>query len=662
MALAVSVLRDIQTELESFSLRAHVLAALALVVFVLLLLRMVFLQVHRYDDYAEQAEINRLLQIPNPPSRGLIYDRNGIIVANNQAAFVLEVTPAEVADFDALLAQLRSVMTITDADVKRYKRLREGQSAQAPVVLHSPVSDDEIARFAAQSFQFKGAEIKARLLRNYPYGELGSHITGYIGRINKPDMERLARAEQVENYRGSDHIGKVGLERYYEDTLHGQTGMEQVEKTAAGTAVRTLSQSQSEPGQSLHLSVDFKLQQMVEDLFGKRRGALVAMEPDTGAVLALVSKPTYNPNIFLYGVDALTWRTLNESIQKPLLNRAIAGTYPPGSTYKPFMALAALTTGARSVDKVIFDNGAYRLGNHIFRGHAVGSVDMFSSIVRSSNVYYYSLAREMGVDRIHDAMQPLGFGQRTGIDIFGEVQGILPSEAWRKKAYPKAGPWMVGETISLGIGQGANAFTPVQLATATAILVNGGKHITPHLVVGTENTVTRQRMPLPYPAPKDMGYPPADIDMLKRAMAGVAKSGTSARVFAGSKYVSGGKTGTAQAVSIGQNKKYHASRLSEFQRDHSWYIAFAPLEHPQIALAVIVENAGFGATAAAPIARRVIDYWLLGNYPSPEDIAAVSKGQGGAPSGAIPATQVPLRVQIGLDPEQIDAELEQEKQ
>jgi penicillin-binding protein 2 len=386
------------------------------------------------------------------------------------------------------------------------------------------------------------------------------------------------------------------------------------------------------------LSLDIKLQKMVEDLFGDRRGALVAMDPRTGEVLAFVSKPTFDPNLFVDGIDSESWKSLSESIDKPLLNRAMRGTYPPGSTYKPFMALAALETGKRSASEIINDQGSWNYGGHTFRSHGdkgLGPVDMVRSIVLSSNVYYYSLANTMGVDTIHDFMKPLGFGQITGIDLPGEVRGVLPSTQWKKNTYKKAEQqrWYGGETISLGIGQGYNAFTMLQLATATATLANGGVVRKPRLVMATQDPIARIDRSVAGEAPLHLGFKPENVAVVKQGLIGVAKEGTSARVFAGTPYQSAGKTGTAQAVTIGQKDKYNASKLEEHQRDHALYMAFAPADDPQIAVAIVVENAGFGAAQAAPIARRVFDYWLLGDYPSIEDIDASQKGLAASPIG-----------------------------
>jgi penicillin-binding protein 2 len=501
-------------------------------------------------------------------------------------------------------------------------------------------------------------EVKARLFRNYPLGETGSHLLGYIGRINQAEKTKMEDwpDEQLANYKGTEYIGKLGLEQSYEGELHGQTGFERVETSAGGRAIRRLSSHVPTPGNSLVLSVDIKLQALVEDLFGDRRGALVAIDPSSGEVLAFVSKPTFDPNLFVDGIDFDSWRELNESIDKPLLNRALRGTYPPGSTYKPFMALAALNTGKRSASTVIQDGGTFAFGNHVFRSHGdkgLGPVDMVRSIVKSSNVYYYSLANEMGVDLMAAQMAPLGFGRKTGIDVEGEVTGVLPSIEWKRRYYkrPEQQKWYAGETISLGIGQGYNAFTPLQLASATATLVSGGQRFKPRLVREIEDVVTHDKRRVASDALEPLNYQPEHIELVVRAMYGVTQEGTSTRVFMGAPYKSIGKTGTAQAVGIKANQKYDAAKMEEHKRDHSLYIAAAPLPNPTVALAVIVENAGFGAAAAAPIARRVFDYLLLGQYPSEEDIAATRKGLSAAPVGAPRrAADVPLPGQAAVAP------------
>ncbi len=633
----MTALRNVDVEIRRFRDRVVAASAVVLLCFGLLALRLIYLQVFKHEHYLEQAENNRTAIVPIVPNRGLITDRNGVVLATNFSAYTLEITPSKVGNLEETLEALSQVVEISNRDRRRFKRIREEFKSLESVPIRTKLSDEEVARFAAQRYRFPGVDIKARLFRNYPFGEVGSHVVGYIGRINQKEKERIEEEDELGNYRGTDYIGKLGIEQAYEKPLHGITGVEQIETSAGGRAVRRLASSPSTPGDTIQLSIDIKLQKLIEDMFGERRGALVAIDPRSGQVLAFVSKPTFDPNLFVEGIDSESWAALNESIDKPLLNRALRGTYPPGSTYKPFMALAALSTGKRSASTVVQDSGVWTFGGHQFRSHGdgVGAVDMHLSIVRSSNVYYYTLANEMGVDAIHDFMKPLGFGQLTGIDVLGEVRGVLPSQEWKRKTYkrPEQQKWYAGETISLGIGQGYNTFSMLQLAHATATLAQGGLQHRPRLLMARQDSVSRQVQAATAAAPIQLDIKPEHVAVIKRALASVTQEGTSARVFAGAPYLSAGKTGTAQAVSIGQKEKYNASKLEEHQRDHSLYMAFAPVEAPQIALAVVVENAGFGAAHAAPIARRVFDYVLLGQYPSEEDLAAVQKGQAAAPIG-----------------------------
>ena len=631
-------LRNVEADLSRFRARILVASLIVLVAFSLLVARLVFLQVYRHEDLSEQAENNRTAVVPIVPNRGLILDRNGVVLATNYSAYTLEITPSKVDNLEETIAALEKIVEIQPRDKRRFKKLRDEAKNFESLPIRTRLSDEEVARFAAQRFRFPGVDIKARLFRSYPYGELGSHVVGYIGRINQAEKQNIEDNDDEGNYRGTDYIGKLGVEQSFEQQLHGTTGVEQVETSAGGRAVRNLATNPATPGNTVMLSLDIRLQKLVEDMFGTRRGALVALDPRTGEVLAFVSKPTFDPNLFVDGIDVESWQALNESIDKPLLNRALRGTYPPGSTYKPFMAMAALQTGKRSASFVINDNATYTFGGHTFRSHgdiALGSVDMYKAIVKSSNVYFYSLANELGVDAMHDFMAPLGFGQITGIDINGEVRGVLPSQEWKRQTYkkPEQKKWYLGETISLGIGQGYNTFTMLQLAQATAVLANNGVKHKPHLVIGTQDPVTGVMHRMPADAPVDLGYKPENVAIIRKALVGVTQEGTSAKVFAGAGYLSGGKTGTAQAVTIGQKDKYNGSKLEEHQRDHAVYMAFAPADNPKIALAVIVENAGWGAGVAAPIARRVFDYALLGQYPSEEDMAAVQKGLAGAPIG-----------------------------
>jgi penicillin-binding protein 2 len=634
-------LKNLELELNRFRGRLLAAAAFVLLGFALLLARMVVLQVMRHDEYALQAEANRIAVVPIVPNRGLIVDRNGVVLANNYSAYTLEISPRRsAAELDALIEELSSVVEISSRDRRRFKRLMEEMKGAETLPIRSRLSDEEVARFTARRFQFPGAEIKARLFRSYPLGETGSHLLGYIGRVNQYEKSAMEDwpEEQQANYKGTEYIGKLGLEQSYESELHGTTGFEEVETSAGGRAVRRLRSNPATPGNTLVLSVDIRLQALVERLFGNRRGALVAIDPRNGEVLAFVSMPTFDPNLFVDGIDTESWRELNESLDKPLLNRALRGTYPPGSTFKPFMAMAALTSGKRAANTVIQDNGSFTFGNHTFRSHGdagLGPVDLHRSIVKSSNVYYYTLANEMGVDLMHAHLSPFGFGARTGIDLENEATGVLPSTEWKRRAYrkPEQQRWYAGETISLGIGQGYNNFTALQMAHATATLVSGGQRHTPRLVREIEDVVTRERRAPPRPATATLGLAPEHVELVRRALQAVTQEGTSTRVFAGAAYTSGGKTGTAQAVGIGKNEKYNAAKLEEHKRDHSWYVAMAPADQPRVALAVIVENAGFGAEAAAPIARRVFDYLLLGTYPSEEDIALTQQGRSAAPVG-----------------------------
>jgi penicillin-binding protein 2 len=438
------------------------------------------------------------------------------------------------------------------------------------------------------------------------------------------------------NYRGTEYIGKLGLEQSYEGQLHGSTGYEEVETSAGGRAVRRIRSHAATPGNTLVLSVDMKLQQIVESLYGDRRGALVALDPRNGEVLAFVSKPTFDPNLFVDGIDADNWRELNESIDKPLLNRGLRGTYAPGSTYKPYMALAALTTGKRTPEQTIHDPGYFWFGNHKFRddkegGH--GAVDMYRSIVQSCDTYYYMLANDLGVDTMAAQLAPFGFGQITGIDMEGELRGVLPSTEWKKRAYrkPEQQRWYAGETISLGIGQGYNSFTVLQMAQAVATLAAGGIRHKPHLVHEIVDVVSGKATPAVVDPGTSLGLKPEHLAIVHDAMVGVNREGTSATAFLGAAYVAAGKTGTAQVVGIKADEKYSASKVAEHLRDHALFIAYAPADKPTVALALVVENAGFGAQAAAPIARRVFDYLLTGQVPTDDDIAAVAQGLAPAP-------------------------------
>ena len=606
-------------ELDRFRFRVAFAAGAVVLAFALLIGRFVFLQVLQHDYYTTRAEDNRISLVPIPPDRGVIIDRNGLVLARNYSAFTLEITPSKVENLDQTIEALAELIEIQTKDKRRFRKLLEESRSFESLPIRTRLTDEEVARFAANRFRFPGVEVKARLFRQYPFGPVAAHAIGYINRINKADLDFIGEQGQSANYKGTEHIGKTGLEKSYEFHLHGETGYEKVEIDAGGRAVRSLSRTPPTPGNNLTLTLDIKLQEMAEKTFGERRGALVAIEPSTGGILALVSTPTFDPNLFVDGIRSEDWEQLNNSPSRPMVNRALNGAYPPGSTYKPFMALAALETGKRTAAQAIADPGFFSFGGHTFRddkkgGH--GMVDMYKSIVHSCDTYYYMLANDMGIDSIARFMAPIGFGSKTGIDIDGESVGVLPSPEWKKRRFKKTEQqkWFAGETISIGIGQGYNNFTPIQLAQAMAALANDGVLFKPHLVKHlTDSRSGDKTMIEPEPL-RVLPWKKQNIETIKKAMVGVNTEGTGARAFAGAEYVSGGKTGTAQVFSL-KGGEYFAHKLKEELRDHALFIAFAPADQPKIAIAVLVENGGFGAQSAAPIARMVMDYYLLGKSP-----------------------------------------------
>lgn len=613
-----------EADLDRFRFRSGFAAIVVLLCFGILLARFVWLQVIQHDFYQTRAEDNRIALIPIVPNRGVITDRNGTVLARNYSAFTLEITPSRVPDLEAAIDQLAEIVDIQAKDRKRFKRLMDEAKNFESIPIRVRLSDAEVARFAAQRYRFPGVEVKARLFRQYPLGHVASHAIGYIGRITERDQKWIEEAEQEAMYKGTDHIGKTGLEQHYEFELHGHTGYEEVEIDAGGHALRSLKRTPPVSGNNLALTLDAKLQEITEKAFGDRKGALVAIDPATGGILALVSNPTYDPNLFVDGITPENWKELNEHPNKPMINRAINGAYPPGSTFKPFMALAALETGKRTASQAINDPGFFTFGNHTFRddkkgGH--GYVDMYRSIVHSCDTYYYVLANDMGIDAIARFMAGFGFGQRTGIDLgkddSGESKGVLPSPEWKKQRFkrPEQQKWYAGETISIGIGQGYNAYTPIQLAQAVATLANNGVMYRPHLVNYIIDTKTGEKRAVEPQPIRDLHLKPQNIDVIRRAMVGVNKEGTGARAFAGAPYEAAGKTGTAQVFSL-KGGQYKEGGVKKELRDHALFIAYAPADKPKIAIAVLVENGGFGAQSAAPIARMVMDYYLLGKLPN----------------------------------------------
>ncbi|AKH37016.1 MULTISPECIES: penicillin-binding protein 2 [Nitrosomonas] len=614
-------LRNHLRELRDFHIRLAIAAGFVVLLFCLLLARFFYLQVLRSEHYTTLAEANRIAIMPIVPNRGLIFDRNGEILAQNHTTYALEIVPNQVPNLEATIDELATVIEISPEDRRRFNKLRRESTRFSSLPIRLRLSDIEVASFAANRYRFPGMEIKARLLRHYPHAELLSHVIGYIGRISDKDLEQLENNNALENYRGSLHIGRIGLEQSYEKELHGITGFEQVETDAAGRHVRTLSRTPPVAGNDLTLSLDLKLQQAAESAFGDYRGALVAMDPKTGEILAFVSKPGFDPNLFIDGIDHVNWRLLNESIDKPLNNRALRGVYPPGSTFKPFMALAGLELGKRTADYAINDPGYFSLpgSSHRFRdwrpnGH--GRVNLHKSLVISCDTYYYTLANDLGINNIFSFIGQFGFGKKTEIDIPGEVTGLLPSSDWKKKRFNQN--WFPGDTISVGIGQGYNLATPVQLTFATMLLANNGIAYRPHFVKQVQDNKLGHLYENKPSQMYTLNLKKENVARVRNALVDVTRpGGTAAKAGANAAYTFAGKTGTSQVINIKQGERYVASKIQERHRDHALFIAYAPAEDPQIALTVLVENGGSGGSTAAPIARQVLDYFLLGKTPEP---------------------------------------------
>lgn len=621
-------LRNHPIELHKFRMRLAISAGFVLILFLILYTRFYYLQVTQQEHYHTLAEANRISILPIVPNRGLIYDRNGKALAQNYSAYTLEIVPSKFPDIEATLDELSTIIEITPTDRQRFKKLMKESKRFKSLPIRSRLTDEEIASFAVNRYRFPGVEIKARVFRQYPEKEIVSHVVGYISRINDKDLEQLELAGELNNYRGSHHIGKIGIEQSYEKQLHGITGFEEVETDAAGRSIRVLSRTPPTPGNNLILSLDLGLQEAAEKAFGDRRGALVALDPNNGEVLAFVSKPGYDNNLFIGGIDQENWNLLNNSIDRPLNNRALRGVYPPGSTFKPFMALAALELGKRTPEYSMSDPGYFSLPGVDRRyrdwkpgGH--GRVNLHKSLVVSCDTYYYSFANDLGIDNIHSFIGQFGLGKKTGIDIEGEVSGLLPSSAWKMRQYNQK--WYAGDTISVAIGQGYNLATPLQLAVATMIIANNGKVYLPHLVKQIQNSQTGEIENIPAKLLNTLNLKPQHLDIVKSALVDVTRpGGTAAKASINAAYTFAGKTGTSQVIGIKQGERYNEKSINERHRDHAMFIAYAPAEDPKIALAVLVENTGTGGSTAAPIARQVFDYFLLGK-PTESTIAQITE-------------------------------------
>ena len=603
-------------------LRLLVAFILIVIFFSILLARFFYLQVTQHNEFSGQASSNRITLIPTPPVRGEIVDINGVPLAKNYPVFSLEVIPSRIeGKMEDIIEALKKYVDITPTDLKRFKKYRESYRNFENIPLKLRLTDEEAARLSVHLREFKGVEVNSRTFREYPYGKLTSHFLGYIGRISDKDKEMLEEEGLTALYRGSTHIGKSGLEKYYEHQLHGVPGYQEVEKDAYGNIVRVLKNVPSKMGQTLRLGMDIRMQQEADRILGDRRGALVAINPQDGTVLAFVSKPSFDPNLFIDGIDSDTWKMLNDDWKKPLINRVTQGLYPPGSTFKPFMGMALLESGKITQNTIVPAPGAWSIpgSRHIFRdsvrsGH--GSANLSKAIQVSSDTFFYRLGYEMGIDKASPYLAQFGFGQKTGIDLPSEYVGVLPSREWKAKRFakssdPTAKEWRAGEMVSVSIGQGYNAYTPLQMAHATASLANNGVVHQPHLVKEVLDFGARKITRINPNPERQIPFKADNFEYVKRAMEKVLKpGGTAHRIGGGLAYTMGGKTGTAQVVQIKQGGRYNAAALREQHRDHAWFISFAPLEKPEIAIAVILENGGWGAYAA-PLAREMTDFYML---------------------------------------------------
>jgi len=623
MLLTQSILKDANREQKIFKNRVIIAMLIILLLFGLIIGHSVNLQIINHVDYIGDSKDNRIKILPLPPTRGLIYDRNGVLLADNRVSYSLELIPEAVKNLDFMLHELSKIIVITEADLVRFKKKLTQVRRFKSIPLRYRLTEDEVARFSVQRHRFQGIYINSNLSRYYPLGATGVHAIGYVGRINDMEMKKIDKAE----YKGSKYIGKIGLEKYYEKDLHGKTGFQQVEVNVRGRVIRILERTAPVPGKNLYLNIDIYLQQYIERLLAKERAAVVAIEPDTGGVLAIVSTPNYDPNLFVDGIDTKTYSSLRDSPDRPLINRAIRGQYPPGSTIKAFVGLAGLEYGIRTGQNQTWCGGWYNITGkeHRYRcwkkrGH--GNMNLLHAIEQSCDVYFYSLAYDLGIDRLHTFMKRLGFGKRTGIDISGEKSGLMPSKEWKRRVRGKF--WYPGETLITGIGQGFMLTTPLQLAAATATLSNRGKLKQPRVVFTMEDAKIHEMTVIP-PIPqssitlKRKHYWQSTINGMKAVIHGT--KGTASKIAKDSPYRFVGKTGTAQVVAIKQNERYDAKNLPKKYHDHALFIAFAPLNQPRIALSVIVENGGSGSKTAAPIAKKIMDYYLIDRmrlYKKPE--------------------------------------------
>jgi penicillin-binding protein 2 len=599
---------------EAATFRRRALAGFLIIVSCLIALgaRFAFLQIDQHDEFSARSEANRVLTRPLAPARGLVYDRNGILLAENVAAFRLEVTPEQVRDMDAMLGRLGDIVSISEDDRARFNALRKGKHSYEGVPLRLKLSEEEIAKFSINRWAFPGIDVVPYLTRSYPLGEEFAHTVGYVGRIDENDLAGLDKGD----YAGTTHIGKTGVERYYEDRLHGTPGYEQVEVNADHRPLRVLDRVAPEPGENLYLTIDSHLQEAAEAAFDGRAGAAVAIDPRNGEVLAMVSVPSFDPNPFVNGIASVDYAALLDADDKPLLNRVLRGNYAPGSTMKPFVGLAGLELGLRRPEDTVLSTGEFfipgqsRAYRDDVRG-GQGRVDLVQAIAKSVNTYFYSLALDMGIDRFSSSLGRFGFGQQTGIDLMGEGSGVLPSREWKRTRFNQ--PWYPGETVIAGIGQGFWVVTPLQLANAVAIIAARGIPHTPHLQRAVQNGLDADLEVVPAPAPrKSVIDKPADWATVQQGMVEVVRSGTARGIDEGFPYPIAGKTGTAERFSR-TGTEWTSISASPIERHQVLFEAFTPADDARIAVIVALEAGRSGAHDAAPIARKMLDAWLPGD-------------------------------------------------
>ncbi|MEK1940707.1 MAG: penicillin-binding protein 2 [Pseudomonas sp.] len=603
-------LKDHEKDARLVRNRVVVGAVVVCLLILVLIARLYFLQVIQYEYHSTLSENNRVHVQPIPPTRGLIFDRNGVVVADNRPSFSLSMTRERAGDWEQVLDVIVEVLELSQEDRTLFeRRMRQGRRPFEPVPILFELSEEQIARIAVNQFRLPGVEVVAQLVRHYPQGEHFAHSVGYVGRINEAELKVLDPV----NYSGTHHIGKTGIERFYEPQLHGQVGYEEVETNARGRVLRVLKRTDPVPGADIVLSMDIRLQEAAEAALAGRRGSIVALDPNTGEVLAMVSQPSFDPNLFVTGIGFKAYSELRDSPDRPLFNRVLRGLYPPGSTIKPAVAIAGLDAGVVTPSTRVFDPGFYQLPNydHKYRNWnrtGDGSVDLQAAIMRSNDTYFYDLAHKLGIDRLGNYLGRFGIGQKVSLDMFEESPGLMPSRDWKRGRYRQA--WFPGETLILGIGQGYMQTTPLQLAQVSALVANRGKWIRPHLA----KTVDGVPPVDPNPMPDIVLRNPGDWAQVSAGMQQVMHNprGTAHKVGDTSTYRIAGKSGTAQVVAIKQGEKYDRSKLDERHRDHALFIAFAPAEAPQIAVAVMIENGEGGSSVAAPVAKAVMDAWLLG--------------------------------------------------